>query len=341
MSVTGRASASTRIGIEPARLPGQDLVGLEDEVEELGIREIAADATQRHAGRQRGRGAAGQEGDGDAVAGIDVLLDHRTREGGVGALDQVQDRGHQNARKRRPCRTSSAIRSRVIGTTSWRSAFQSVSDGIASASTWKGMPSALRFARNLAISSPSTSSSVSASSRCTPGPVSTKVTSFSPATTPSPMRMASFARCERRGSAEIRTTTGAVSGTDPASPDTPAPPDTSVERDEALGAVEQVGEHDQTTVGEAVGVAQRDPALLAAVRADEHLRAALGQGTNAWIVERAHALVDEVEIHVGATVERRLRERDGSLEIGMLEPRGQEHAESFLREVHRESSVAS
>src|SRR5439155_1274280 len=82
----------------------------------------------------------GQEGDGDAVAGIDVLLDDRTREGGVGALDQVQDRGHQNARKRRPCRTSSAIRSRVIGMTSWRSAFQSVSDGIESASTWKGIP---------------------------------------------------------------------------------------------------------------------------------------------------------------------------------------------------------
>src|SRR5438552_1807912 len=341
MSVTGRASARTRIAIEPARLPGQGVVGLEDEVEELGIREIAADATQRHAGRQRGRGAAGQEGDGDAVAGIDVLLDDRTREGGVGALDQVQDRGHQNARKRRPCRTSSAIRSRVIGMTSWRSAFQSVSDGIESASTWKGMPSALRFARNLAISSPSTSSSVSASSRCTAGPVSTKVTSFSPATTPSPIRMASLARCERRGSTEIRTTTGADSGADPAPLDTPAPPDTSVERDEAVGAVDQVGEHDQAAVREAVRVAQRDPALLAAVRAHEQPGAALGQGADPRVVERAHALVDEVDVYVGAPVQRRLREPDGGLEVGVLEPRRQEHAEFLLREIHRASSVAS
>src|SRR2546430_13283733 len=215
------------------------------------------------------------------------------------------------------------------------------SDGIASFSTWKGRPSAFRFARNLAMSSPPTTSSVSAWSRSTAGPVSTKVTSFSPATTPSPIRMASLARCERRGSTEIRTTTGAGSGADPAPLDTPAPPDTSVERDEAVGAVDQVGEHDQTAVRQAVRVAQRDPALLAAVRAHEQPGAALGQGADPRVVERAHALVDEVDVHVGAAVERRLREPDGGLEVRVLEPRGQKHAEFFLPESHPAPSVAS
>src|SRR5256886_5671904 len=193
---------------------------------------------------------------------------------------------------------------------------------------FRSMPSALRLPRNFAMSSPSTSSSVSASSRWTPGPRSTNVTSFSPETTPSPMRIASLARCEARGSSPISTSTGWLSYTG------------SVERDEAIGAVDQVGEHDQAAVREAVRIAQRDPALLAAVRAHEQLRAALGQGPDARIVERADALVDEIEVYGGAPVECRLGQPDRGLEVSMLEARGQEHAKFFLREIHRGSSVA-
>src|SRR5205807_2949947 len=117
------------------------------------------------------------------------------------------------------------------------------------------------LSRNLAMSSPSTRSSVSASSRWTAGPRSTKVTSFSPATTPTPIRMASNARCDDRGSQAITTRTGCGSGTGVG----------SVEGDEAIGAVDQVGQHHQAAVGDAVGVAQRHPTLLAAVRAHEQL----------------------------------------------------------------------
>src|SRR5437667_8038716 len=308
----GAVPAPAPVGLGTARLPGHHLVGLENQVEELGVGELASDVLNRHAGRQRGRDAAGQEGDRDAVAAADGLLDDRARERGVGALDQVEDRGHQNASTRRLCRTRSAIRSRLTGTMGCPSAFQSGSAGTAVSSTWKGMPSALRLPRNFAMSSPSTSSSVSASSRWTPGPRSTNVTSFSPETTPSPMRIASLARCEARGSSPISTSTGWLSSTG------------SVERDEAIGTVDQVGEHDQTTVGEAVRVAQRDAALLASIRAHEQLGSPFGQGADARVVERAHALVDEVDVDVGASVERRLREPDGGLEVGVLEPRGPE-----------------
>src|SRR2546430_4080791 len=168
---------------------------------------------------------------------------------------------------------------------------------------FRSMPSALRVPRNFAMSSPSTSSSVSASSRWTPGPRSTNVTSFSPETTPRPMRIASLARCEARGSSPISTSTGWLSSTGP------------VERDEAIGAVDQVGHHDQPAVREPVRIAQRHPVLLAAVRAHEQLRAALGQGTDTRLVERADALVGEVEGHGGAPVERRLGVPDRGLAV--------------------------
>ena len=60
--------------------------------------------------------------------------------------------------------------------------------------------------------------------------------------------MASFARCEARGSAEITTTTdGSAVGHG-----------RSVERDEAVGAVDEVRQHDQAAVRDRIGVAQRD-----------------------------------------------------------------------------------
>src|SRR6267143_1736884 len=97
--------------------------------------------------------------------------------------------------------------------------------------------------RNFAMSSPSTRSSVSPSSRWTAGPASTNVTSFSPATMPTPMRMASKARPVARGSWVMRTRTGSSATTT-----------RSVERDEALGRVDQVGQHHEAAVGHAVGV---------------------------------------------------------------------------------------
>src|SRR6267143_6004654 len=148
----------------------------------------------------------------------------------------------------------------------------------------------LRLARNFAMSSPSTRSSVSPSSRWTAGPTSTKVTSFSPATMPMPMRMASKARPVARGSWVMRTRTGSSATTT-----------RSVERDEALGRVDQVGQHHEAAVGHAVGVVEREAALLAAIRAHEQLGAAVGQRAHARIVERTHAVVDQVEIEIGAT----------------------------------------
>src|SRR5262245_28532117 len=166
-----------------ARLPGHDLVGFEDQLEQLTVREIAVEAPDRHARRQAGRGAARQEHDGDAVAGAQAPVEHGAGQLRVGALEQVEHRRHPNTRKRRPRWTRPAISSRVTGMTACPSEFQVRSLGTASFSAWNGTPSALRFARNFAMSSPSTSSSVSSSSRCTPAPTRTKMTSFSPATT--------------------------------------------------------------------------------------------------------------------------------------------------------------
>ena len=62
----------------------------------------------------------------------------------------------------------------------------------------------------------------------------------SPATTPSAIRMASFARWETRGSSEIRTRTGCRAAT-------------LVEREEAVGGVDDVRQHDEAAVGGLVG----------------------------------------------------------------------------------------
>src|SRR5215470_4556876 len=312
-----------------ARLPGHDLVGLEDQLEQLRVGEVTVEAPDRHAGRQAGAGAARQHHDGDAVAFAQVAVEHGTSQGRVGSLHQVEHCGHQNTRKRQPRWTRPAISSWVTGITACPSVFQVGSTGTASFSTWNGTPSDLRFARNFAMSSPSTSSSVSSSSRCTPAPTSTKVTSFSPATTPRPMRIASFARCDARGSVEISTMTGGLAATG------------SVERDEPIGGVDQIRQDDEAAVRHGVRVAQRDAALLAAVGAHEELRAALGQGADARVVERGDPVVDEVQVEIRAAVERRARESHDRLEIGMLASGGEQHAELLLREIHRESSVAS
>src|SRR2546429_9236657 len=88
------------------------------------------------------------------------------------------------------------------------------------------------------------------------------ISSFSPATIPTPMRMASKARPVARGSWLMRTTTGSSATTV-----------RSVERDEALGGVDQVGEHHEAAVRHQVRMVEGDAALLTAVRAHEQLRA--------------------------------------------------------------------
>src|SRR5207237_8805436 len=141
--------------------------------------------------------------------------------------------------------------------------------GAPAGSTWKGTPGFLSAARNRAMSSPSTSPSVSASSRCAPGPASTNVAARSPATTPSPIRIASAARWDARGSVEMTTTTGSAAFT------------TSVEGDEAVGPGEHVGQHDEAAGGDAVELLQRDAAPLTAVGAGEELGAAGGEPPHA------------------------------------------------------------
>src|SRR5882724_7260509 len=312
-------------------LPGHDLIGLEHGFEEPLVRPLVGDAVHGDAGGQRRGGRAGQERDGDGVTGGEVALDGGPRERGVAALEDVERARHQNAMKRRAARTRSAICSRVTRTTSWPSAFHSGSAGTAEASTWNGMLSRLRLARNFATSSPSTRSSVSPSSRWTAGPASTNVTSFSPATMPMPIRMASKARPVACGSWVMRTRTGSSATTT-----------RSVESDEALGRVDQIGEHHEAAVGHTVGVVERDTALLAAVRAHEELGAAIGQRAHARIVERAHAVVDQVEVEIGAAREGGLRQTEGGREIRrVLGTRGQQHPELFLRQIHRGRSVAS
>src|SRR5688572_13122177 len=286
-------------------LPGDDLIGFEDRLEELVVRELVRDAAERGAGGQRRYGGAVERDDRHGVTLGELARDGGERQLDVAVLQEVEGPRHQKTRERRARRTSSVISSRPTRTTGWPSTFQSASAGTEPASTWKGTPSRLRFSRNFAMSSPSTRSSVSASSRWAAEPVSTKVTAFSPATMPTPIRMASNARPERRGSAEIRTRTGSsLTGWA-----------RSVQRDEAIGAVDEVGEHHQAAVRDAIGVVERDAPLLAAVRADEQLRAARGQRLDARILERAHAVVDEVEVDAGAARERGSGQTQRGLEV--------------------------
>jgi hypothetical protein len=147
------------------------------------------------------------------------------------------------------------------------------------------------------------------------------------------MRMASNARCEERGSHAITTRTGWSSSAIRAGG--------AVQRDEAIGAVDQVRQHDQTAVGDAVGVAQRQSALLAAVRAYEDLGAAIGQRPDAWVVEDAHTVVDQVEVELSAARQCGVRQAEGGLEIAMLGARRKQEPEFLLGEVHRAPSVTS
>src|SRR5206468_8149187 len=100
-----------------------------------------------------------------------------------------------------------------------------------------------------------------------------------------------LARWEARGWVGRRTMTGGLGVTE------------SVERDEPVGGVDQVGQDDEAAIGHGVRIAQRDAPLLTAVGAHEELRAALGQGADARIVERRDAVVDEVQVEIRAAVE--------------------------------------
>src|SRR5215510_1386085 len=255
------------------------MIALEDQIQQGVVVEIGAEALHRGAGR-RGYLCPVQQHDRHPGARLArVFLDHGAREGrGVG-LHEMKEARHQNTRNRFALAASAAMPPGVMGTTVCPSAFQDASAGEAPLSTWNGTPSFLSAARNLAMSSPSTRSSVSSSSRWTAGPVSTTSRGVSPATMPSAMRMASFARCETRGSSEITTRTGCRAAT-------------LVEREEAIGRVDDIGQHDEAAVGRLVG--QRQAALLAAVGADEELRASVGQRGHARILHGADAVVDQV-----------------------------------------------
>src|SRR2546425_351756 len=328
-------SASAGTPRSPGLLPGDDLVRGEDLLEELLVGDVVGDAVNTDARGQRRSGGAVEERHGDLVAGLDLAGDGRQRHRRVVSLEQVQDGGgHQKTMERRACPTSSVIWSRVTTTTGCPSVFQSGSLGTAVSSTWDGIPSCLSVLRNLAISSPSISSSVSPSSRWTAPSVRTKVTAFSPDTTPIPMRIASNARWVTRGSHEMSTRTGCSSDT------RPARPDKLIQGDEAIGPVDDVRQHDQAAVGEVGRVLQRDPTLLASVGAYEELGAAPGQPADAGVVERPDAVVDEVKVQAGASVQGRLGQPHRGPEVRMIGSGGQQDAEFFSGEIHRWSSLA-
>src|SRR5262245_9780755 len=253
-----RWPGSTSTGIADV-LPGDHVIGGEQEIEQRPVVGVVAEAVDDHTGREWFRGGLRQHADRHFVAAGHLLRDDVLGEGEVATLPEMEHAGHQKIKMRRAWRRRAAISPRETGTTRWPSLFQSVVSGRASASTWKGTPRARRLSRNLAMSSPSTRASVSSSSRWTAGPRSTKATAFSPATTPTPIRMASKARPEWRGSAAITTRTGR-------SPVTARwGRRRSVEGHEPIGTVEQVRQHDQTAVSHPVGIAERELPLLAAV----------------------------------------------------------------------------
>ena len=139
--------------------------------------------------------------------------------------------------------------------------------------------------------------------------------------------MASLARWDSRGSTEIKTRTGSAFDTSGVR---------SVQRDEAIGAVDDVGQHDEAAVRQLLGVAERDTAFLEAERSDEQLGAAIGEGGDAWVVERAHAVVDQVEIDIAAAGERGFGQTDRGLQIGgTVGPGGEQKSQLFSGEVHR------
>ena len=87
---------------------------------------------------------------------------------------------------------------------------------------------------------------------------------------------------------------------------------------------------------------ERDAALLAAVGAHEEAGTTIGQRAHTRVVEGAHAVVDEIDVQVGASRERGLGQSDGGIEIRrVLGAGGEQHAELFSGQIHRGRSVAS
>src|SRR6266508_379977 len=325
-------------------LPGDDAVAFENEIEETGVVEVVVGEPPHPDGRrERGRRRAVHEDDGDRGPGLATIpLDDRRGQGWRVALQEMQEGGHQKTMKRETRDTRAAMSSEVMGMTVCLSAFQSGSFGSADISTWNGMPSFLSEARYLAMSSPSTSSSVSSSSRWMAGPASTMSTSFSPATTPSAMRNASLARWETRGSSEMMTTVGwrsATGGRVTSRGGGCASGPALVERQEPFGAVDQVGQHHEAAVGGLLG--ERPPALLATVRAHEELQAAPRQRLHPRIVDRRHCVVDEVEVDLRPAVQRDPAEADGGVEVGVIGRRRDHEAELSSRQVHHAVRVPS
>ena len=115
----------------------------------------------------------------------------------------------------------------------------------------------------------------------------------------------------------------------------------SVQRDEAIGAVDHVGQDDQAAIGREVGEGQA--ALLAAVGAHEQSRPALAERLDALVLDGGHPVVDQVEIHLAATVEGRRGESQRRGEVGMVGRRGHHETELALRRSHRgaERSIAT
>src|SRR5262245_26312177 len=299
-----------------------------------------SDANRGGQGRWFG---AVQQDDRHGGAGLSrVDFDDRNGQGCGVALQQMQKGGHQNTMKREAPDTRAAMASVVMGTTGCPSAFHPGSVGSAERSTWNGTPSFLSDARYFAMSSPSTRSSVSSSSRCVAGPVRTMWTSFSPATTPSAMRIASFARWDTRGSSEMTTRVGWRSATGcrvTSRGDATLGVDAAlVQREKALGAVDEVGQHDEATIGRLLG--ERLPALLATVGAGEQLESALGQRLHARILDRRDCVVDQIEVDTGATIERHAAQAERRLEIGMIGRCRHHQTECSFRQIHHELSVA-
>src|SRR5262245_9584323 len=146
-------------------LPADDPVGLEDQVEESRVIEISrGEVSHGHAGRECWRHRARKKDDGDGRVALAAHgLDDGPGQGRRVGLQQVQDAGHQKTMKRDARAARAAIPAASIGVTGWASAFQVGSEGRKAASMWKGTPSFLSEVRTLAMSSPSTRSSVSSS----------------------------------------------------------------------------------------------------------------------------------------------------------------------------------
>jgi len=98
-----------------------------------------------------------------------------------------------------------------------------------------------------------------------------------------------------------------------------------VEGDEPLAAVDQVRQHHQAAVGRLVG--DRQTASLAAVGADEELGAPATQLQDPLVVDVGHAVVHEVQVEVGAALERGAAEPQAGVEIRVLGLRGEQETE--------------